>query len=640
MMLCHRPLRHFSFLATFLLLLFSLLSLSHAASRPRSHFSLVRTQPIPAGENENNVVGFYLTERSHLDDSAAEPSEDSPDPFVNSPNPFVNSPNPFVNSPNPFVNSPNPFVNSPNPFQNSPIPFGNSPIPLAAERTRRDDPLNGFKKYTNGWNIRDHHYWASAAYTAAPVFVVAAIWFLGFGVCLLLICLCCFFPKRDSYGYSPTCYAVSLILLILFSFVAMIGCFILYVGQGSFHRSTTTTLEYVVGQADSAEGKLRNVSDYLVQAKQVGIDRVFLPANVQTDIDDVQTKINASASTLADQTEKNADDIQDLLDSVRVALIIVAAVMLLLTFLGFLFSIFGLQLLVYILVIAGWILVTGAFILCGCFLLLHNVTADTCVAIDQWTQLPSEHTTMDEIMPCLDNTTAQETLSRSKEVTSELVNLVNQIITNVSNINFAPNFTPLYYNQSGPLMPLLCNPFHPDMTDRQCEPGEVTLTNATQVYGNFVCQVSPNEICMTQGRLTPTFYNQVSAAINSGNALYNYAPSLVDLQNCNFVRETLSEISKDHCPDLRRYSKWVYAGLVMVATAVMLSLVFWIIFGRERRHRLQSKDSRHAPPPARPLPRPRQRPLPQPRQRPLPQPRPRPRIALEDRNNLALVPST
>lgn len=71
-----------------------------------------------------------------------------------------------------------------------------------------------------------------------------------------------------------------------------------------------------MGEADSTVDKLRNVSDLMAQAKQVGIDRVFLPANVQTDIDDIQTKINASASTLADQTTKNADDIQDLLDSV------------------------------------------------------------------------------------------------------------------------------------------------------------------------------------------------------------------------------------------------------------------------------------------------------------------------------------
>lgn len=116
------------------------------------------------------------------------------------------------------------------------------------------------------------------------------------------------------------------------------------------------------------------------------------------------------------------------------------------------------------------------------FCCFASATADSCIAVNEWIQYPTAHTAMDDILPCVDNATAQETLSRSKEVTSELVNLVNQVITNVSNLNFAPNFTPLYYNQSGPLMPLLCNPFHPDMTDRQCDAGEVTLSNATQVH--------------------------------------------------------------------------------------------------------------------------------------------------------------
>lgn len=95
-----------------------------------------------------------------------------------------------------------------------------------------------------------------------------------------------------------------------------IGCAVLYIGQGSFHHSTATTLQYVVHQADSTVDKLRNVSDYLAQAKQVGIDRVFLPSNVQTDIDEAETNINASAGTIADKTKENSDNIQDLLDSV------------------------------------------------------------------------------------------------------------------------------------------------------------------------------------------------------------------------------------------------------------------------------------------------------------------------------------
>lgn len=101
--------------------------------------------------------------------------------------------------------------------------------------------------------------------------------------------------------------------------------------------------------------------------------------------------------------------------------------------------------------------------------------------MNQWVQNPTAHTSLDDILPCVDNATAQETLSKSKEVTSQLVDVLNQVITNVSNINFSPNFVPLYYNQSGPLLPLLCNPFNPDLSNRTCATGEVGLDNATQV---------------------------------------------------------------------------------------------------------------------------------------------------------------
>ena len=101
--------------------------------------------------------------------------------------------------------------------------------------------------------------------------------------------------------------------------------------------------------------------------------------------------------------------------------------------------------------------------------------------MNQWVENPTAHTALDDILPCVDNATAQETLRRSKEVTSQLVDVINEAITNVSNINLAPAFAPLYYNQSGPLLPLLCNPFRPDLTDRACTAGEVDLDNATEV---------------------------------------------------------------------------------------------------------------------------------------------------------------
>ncbi|KVH76580.1 hypothetical protein Ccrd_025536, partial [Cynara cardunculus var. scolymus] len=305
----------------------------------------------------------------------------------------------------------------------------NSSLVLAQKRTTRKDPLDDFKKYRGGWNISERHYWASVAFTAAPFFVMAAAWFVIFGLCLSLICLCYCCCSRTP-----------------------IGCVFLYTGQAKFYHSTTKTLDYVVNQANTTAEKLRNLSDDFASAKKVGVAQVFLPF---------------------------------------FRCLFLLAVL----------SIFGMQCMVYTLVIFGWILVTGTFILCGVFLVLHK----------------------------------------------------------------------------------------PDFTDRACTPNEVSLNNATQVYSQFVCEVSPSGICTTTGRLTPDFYSQMSAGIKLSYGLYLYGPFLVDLQDCTFVRQTFTDITQDYCPGLRRYSNWIYIGLLMVSLAVLLSLVFWVIYGRERRHRVYTK---------------------------------------------------
>lgn len=110
-----------------------------------------------------------------------------------------------------------------------------------------------------------------------------------------------------------------------------------------------------------------------------------------------------------------------------------------------------------------------------------SAVADTCVAMDQWVQNPTAHTALDDILPCVDNATAQETLTRTKDVTFKIGAIVDRVISNVTNRNFPPNAAPLYFNQSGPLMPALCNPFNSDLTDRKCAAGEVVLDNATEV---------------------------------------------------------------------------------------------------------------------------------------------------------------
>ncbi|RWR91047.1 transmembrane protein [Cinnamomum micranthum f. kanehirae] len=470
----------------------------------------------------------------------------------------------------------------------SDISAENTSFVLAAERTHRKDPLEGYKRYAGGWNISDQHYWASVGFTAAPLFVIAIVWFLVFGLSLLLIacCYCC--CRGRSHGYSQAIYTFSLVILIFFTVAAITGSILLYTGQGKFHGSVSDTLDYVVEQSNFTVDNLRNFSDNLAAAKRVRVDEVFMPTDVQTRIDDIKTKLNVSANFLADRTESNSKKIHDVLDIVVLDLIIIAAVMLFLAFIGFLFSVLGLQVIVYVLVLIGWFLVAGTLILCGVFLLFHNVIADTCVAMDEWVLHPHEHTALDDILPCVDVATANESLYRSREVTSQMVNLVNQVLTNVSNVDFPPGYEPLYFNQSGPLVPLLCNPFSPSMDQRKCETGEVDFDNATQVWRDYTCQVSSTGICITVGRISPDIYNQMTVAVNISFALYHYSPFLVGLQDCTFVRDTFAYVSRKNCPGLQLDTEWIYIGLLMVSAAVMLSLIFWIIHARERRRRKYS----------------------------------------------------
>lgn len=115
------------------------------------------------------------------------------------------------------------------------------------------------------------------------------------------------------------------------------------------------------------------------------------------------------------------------------------------------------------------------------------------------------------------------------------------------------------------------------------------LIDYGQVWMNYICQVSPNDTCTTMGRLTPKMYQQMSLAVNVSAGLTEHGPFLTGLLDCSFVRETFTGIHKDHCPGLNRFSEWVYIGLAMVSVAVMLSLVLWVLYAREKTHRRYTK---------------------------------------------------
>ncbi|GMP36746.1 hypothetical protein CsSME_00008765 [Camellia sinensis var. sinensis] len=202
--------------------------------------------------------------------------------------------------------------------------------------------------------------------------------------------------------------------------------------------------------------------------------------------------------------------------------------------------------------------------------------------MDEWLQNPTANSALENIIPRANDQFAQAILTGTKSVSFALVNISNTAITNVYNVQWPPDATPLYFNQSGPLMPLLCNPFNLNLTDRQCQVGEVNFMNATKVWKNYTCQVSTSGICTTPGRLTPMGYNDLTASLNVSYGLYYYSPFLVDLVDSTYLKTTFDDISRNYCPGMRQSTRWIYVGFTVVSAAVMLSLV--VDEGRRRKY--------------------------------------------------------
>ncbi|EEF27875.1 conserved hypothetical protein [Ricinus communis] len=206
-----------------------------------------------------------------------------------------------------------------------------------------------------------------------------------------------------------------------------------------------------------------------------------------------------------------------------------------------------------------------------------SAISDTCIAMEEWVDHPHAVTALSNILPCVDQSTTNKTLVQSKEVINDIVNVVNTYIYTFANANPSPTeFN--YYNQSGPFMPPLCYPFDSQLQDRQCGFQEVSMTNASVVWKNYLCDVSSAGLCTTVGRVTPDIYKQLVAAVIESYALEHYTPVLLSLQDCKFVRDTFQEITSNYCPPLEHYLKIVNAGLGLISVGVLLCLVLWMLY--------------------------------------------------------------
>uniref|UniRef100_A0A803LJJ0 Uncharacterized protein n=1 Tax=Chenopodium quinoa TaxID=63459 RepID=A0A803LJJ0_CHEQI len=412
------------------------------------------------------------------------------------------------------------------------------PLVLAGNRTKRPDILRKFRIYQDGWDISNKHYWASVAFTGAAGFIITLIW---------------------------------------------VGCILLSVGQLEFHSEGLQTLKYVVNQSDYTAQMLRNVSEYLTLVKSVDVPQFNLQQSTMQEIDELNMRLSSGADTLTEKTNKNSVKVRRVFNTLRSALIIVASVMLVLAILGLVLSLLGHPNVIHIFIFSGWILVAVTLTLCGTFMILNSAISDSCVAMQEWVDNPRAETALSNILPCEDERATNQTLFESRKVVGLLVSTLNTYIYTAANTDRPPS-DQFYYNQSGPLMPPLCYPYDDKMQDRECSPQEVSMTNASTVWEKYICTTSvDNKNCTSVGRLTPGVYSQLVLAVNASYAVLHYTPEMLNLQNCNFLRDTFMTVTSRFCPPLEHKLLIVIIGLGFISAGIMLCLILWLVYANRPR---------------------------------------------------------
>ncbi|KAK9014062.1 hypothetical protein V6N11_005234 [Hibiscus sabdariffa] len=445
---------------------------------------------------------------------------------------------------------------------------------LAEKQTRRPDPQDKFRTYTGGWDITNKHYFASVGFSGMPFVVMAVIWFVLAGMFLLCACICCCCCKRKKpYGYSRAVYVSSLVCLILFTIGTIVGSSVMFRGEERFLGSVKMFSDYLVNTGIGIYDSLVNIQNLLKSAKDIVLNKKYVSDELKQEVDKASDMIDSIGQLPRLKAEDATKDINKFLKHVNTALVLLASLMLILAFLGF-------SEILHSAMVDWWS--RGGLLSHSpsSFAAYFCIVSDTCVAMDEWVQNPNANSALNDLIPCSDKQAGENIKQAGQTVTTTINDMLNQIIA-ISNQNTG-------YNQSGPSVPLVCDPYKNGNSRQTCG-DQVPLKYAEEEWEKYVCLVSETGKCSTAGRLTPDMYEEMSKAVNVSEGLYESSHFLAALVDCTIVEDAVRNITRNHCPKLKKYSAWVYGGLVTATITVMFSLFFWVLHAREMQHRKYTK---------------------------------------------------
>ncbi|GBG84773.1 hypothetical protein CBR_g39150 [Chara braunii] len=357
-------------------------------------------------------------------------------------------------------------------------------LTLAGSRTKRPNPLDNFKDYTEGWDLNKKDYIASALFTGAPGYGMSAVWILWTVLKLLYKCVqCC--RRRDSEVVNepkPTQLTILTCVVLVCILITIVACALTYSGQKKFKEEFWASVDVAVNKTEEVLGLVKNVGQLLGEAEKIPV----ISEKLGPDLLGSQQKLEEKSENVRKEVTNTKTEGHNWERIIMIVVLAVISFMLVVFALMITFLVARLETLVSISSFFGSLSTIIGFLMFGICLAVYNTTGDTCLAMKEYSEQPQADSAFKDLIPCIPKAEAEATMTNLRQV----------IYTSVIDIN--GRLVHGKVNDPSGKQLVICNPVGPPpeynrKTD--CDEGEVGTDNIS-VSGECVTGIAFNKtIC-------------------------------------------------------------------------------------------------------------------------------------------------
>jgi hypothetical protein len=176
--------------------------------------------------------------------------------------------------------------------------------PLAA-KSDRVDPLNHLRKYRDGFDLKNKHYWASVIFTGIYGYAIAVAWaILGLVLSLIACCKClCARRRRTKNPRNAAIYWIPRFVVCILSAIA-IGCVvILYIVSKECKTEAYDVEDVILEAAQNATDSIHTVSSKLASV-QVILQPYY---GIMSSVNTIEVTLNRTANDVQSKVLTNKE---------------------------------------------------------------------------------------------------------------------------------------------------------------------------------------------------------------------------------------------------------------------------------------------------------------------------------------------